>query len=200
MSIGQRISELRRNHGYSQEYIAEKLNVSRQAVSKWEQDLSAPDTYNLIALAELLGVSVEYLATGKKQEPTQELPPNPSSVTDSAINTPKIAGLILLGAGLLALILGCILSRILLAISALLLLYGILCLTVRKHLGLVLLGVSLVISLLLVTMLMPIRVAGDSGNSVTVITLFPLTLRIVIAAAVIFILIKIIRKYKNKIR
>lgn len=200
MTIGQRIGEMRRSRGYSQEYVAEQLNISRQAVSKWEQDLSAPDTYNLIALAELLGVSVEYLATGKKQEPTQEPSPNPPLTVDSAINTPKIAGLILLGAGLLALILGCILSKTLLAVSALLLLYGILCLTVRKHLGIVLLCISLVISLLLVTMLMPIRVAGDSGNSATVITLFPLTLRIVIAAAVICILIKIIRKYKNKIR
>ena len=52
-TIGQRISELRKNSSFSQEYVAEKLNVSRQAVSKWEQDLSAPDTYNLIALAEL---------------------------------------------------------------------------------------------------------------------------------------------------
>ena len=58
MTIGQRIGELRKSYGYSQEYIAEKMNVSRQAVSKWEQDLSAPDTYNLIALAELLDVSV----------------------------------------------------------------------------------------------------------------------------------------------
>jgi HTH-type transcriptional regulator/antitoxin HipB len=57
MSIGQRISERRRQLGYSQEYVAENMNVSRQAVSKWEQDLSAPDTYNLIALAELLGRS-----------------------------------------------------------------------------------------------------------------------------------------------
>ena len=52
-TIGQRISELRKSSSFSQEYVAEKLNVSRQAVSKWEQDLSAPDTYNLIALAEL---------------------------------------------------------------------------------------------------------------------------------------------------
>ena len=71
MTIGQRISEKRKERGYSQEYVAEMLNVSRQAVSKWECDTSAPDTYNLIALAELLGVSVEYIALGKKEsEPT----------------------------------------------------------------------------------------------------------------------------------
>ncbi len=68
MTIGQRISELRRNHGYSQEYVAEQLGVSRQAVSKWETDTSAPDTYNLIGLAQLFGVSVEFIAVGKKDE------------------------------------------------------------------------------------------------------------------------------------
>ena len=67
MTIGQRISDLRKEHGYSQEYVAEKLDVSRQAVSKWECDASAPDTYNLIALSELFGVSVEYIAVGKKE-------------------------------------------------------------------------------------------------------------------------------------
>lgn len=67
MTIGQRISDLRRKYSYSQEYVAEKLNVSRQAVSKWEQDQAAPDTYNLIALAELFHVTVEYLAGGKSR-------------------------------------------------------------------------------------------------------------------------------------
>lgn len=67
MTIGERIAELRKDRGYSQEYVAEKLDVSRQAVSKWECDASAPDTYNLIALSELFGVSVEYIAVGKKE-------------------------------------------------------------------------------------------------------------------------------------
>ena len=68
MSIGQRISKLRKEKGFSQEYVAERLDVSRQAVSKWETDNSAPDTYNLIALAELFDVSVEYIAIGKQEE------------------------------------------------------------------------------------------------------------------------------------
>ena len=75
MTIGERISELRKDRGYSQEYVAEKLNVSRQAVSKWECDASAPDTYNLIALAKLFGVSVEYIAVGKKENTTETAPP-----------------------------------------------------------------------------------------------------------------------------
>ena len=65
MTLGERIANLRKKSGYSQEYIAEQLEVSRQAVSKWEKDLSSPDTGNLIKLAELLNTSVQFLATGK---------------------------------------------------------------------------------------------------------------------------------------
>lgn len=65
MTLGERIAYLRKNSGYSQEYVAESLGVSRQAVSKWEKDLSSPDTENLIKLSELLNTSVQFLATGK---------------------------------------------------------------------------------------------------------------------------------------
>ena len=72
MSIGERIISLRNEWNISQGQIAKALNVSRQAVSKWENDLSSPDTLNLIRLADLLNTDVEYLATGKL------LPPSPS--------------------------------------------------------------------------------------------------------------------------
>lgn len=65
MTIGNRICQLRKSKGYTQEYVADQLGVSRQAVSKWEQDQTSPDTKNLIALAQLLDTSVEYIATGK---------------------------------------------------------------------------------------------------------------------------------------
>lgn len=65
MTIGNRISQLRKNKGYTQEHVAQALGVSRQAVFKWEQDQSRPDTANLIALAELLGTSTDYLLQGK---------------------------------------------------------------------------------------------------------------------------------------
>lgn len=64
MTIGTRICELRKAKGFTQEYVAEQLGISRQAVSKWEQDITSPDTKNLIALASLLGTSIEYIATG----------------------------------------------------------------------------------------------------------------------------------------
>ena len=67
MTIGEQIQKLRKQNSLSQEAIAEKLNVSRQAVSKWETGLSNPDTENLIRLSELFGVSVEELASGQLQ-------------------------------------------------------------------------------------------------------------------------------------
>ena len=66
MSIGERITELREKENMSQGQLAETLEVSRQAVSKWENDLSCPGTLNLIRLAEVLDSDVEYLATGRK--------------------------------------------------------------------------------------------------------------------------------------
>lgn len=73
MSIGERITALRKARCLSQGQLAETLEVSRQAVSKWENDQAAPDTIKLIKLAEVLDTEVEYLATGRK--PVYEEPP-----------------------------------------------------------------------------------------------------------------------------
>ena len=64
MTIGERIASLRKEHKLSQIQLAKLLDVSRQAVSKWENDLTAPDTIKLIQLADVLNTDVEYLATG----------------------------------------------------------------------------------------------------------------------------------------
>ena len=69
MNIGERIMALRKEKSISQTELAKRLNVSRQAVSKWEQGTSSPDTERLIQLAEILGTEVEYLATGTHPEP-----------------------------------------------------------------------------------------------------------------------------------
>lgn len=66
MSVGERINTLRKQQNISQGQLASALNVSRQAVSKWENGLASPDTVNLIQLAEVLDTDVEYLATGRK--------------------------------------------------------------------------------------------------------------------------------------
>lgn len=61
MEIGTRIKELRIEHHLSQEALAEKLNLSRQAVTKWENNISMPSTANLLELAKLFHISTEEL-------------------------------------------------------------------------------------------------------------------------------------------
>lgn len=83
MTLGQRISLYRKKLNISQEELGARLGVSRQAVSKWETDLSAPDLNNLIGLARELGVSVAEL-TETPEEPAPdaayvEKPPTPPS-------------------------------------------------------------------------------------------------------------------------
>ena len=67
MTIGNRIRTLRKQLNYSQEYVAEQLDVTRQAVSKWEKDLTSPDTDNIIQLAKLLNSTVEYFDKYSKE-------------------------------------------------------------------------------------------------------------------------------------
>lgn len=69
MTLGERIQQLRKAQGLSQEGLGEAIGVSRQAVSKWETGQSLPDTANLLAMAELFGVSADELAAIKAQSP-----------------------------------------------------------------------------------------------------------------------------------
>lgn len=58
-SLAQAIKNHREAKGYTQEFVAEKLGVSRQAVSKWEKGTTEPSTSNLFALAKLFDMSIE---------------------------------------------------------------------------------------------------------------------------------------------
>lgn len=64
MGMGERLMRIRKEHGYSQEELAVQLGISRQAVSKWESDAAAPELSKLEALADLYGVSLDYLVRG----------------------------------------------------------------------------------------------------------------------------------------
>ena len=75
MSIGERITRLRKEKDLSQGQLATLMSVSRQAISKWENDQTSPDTLNLIRLAELLGSDIQFLATGEIQQPTSAKEP-----------------------------------------------------------------------------------------------------------------------------
>ena len=67
MTIGKRIAALRREKGLKQDDLAQMLEVSPQAVSKWENDQTCPDIALLPKLAQILGVSVDALLSGKQE-------------------------------------------------------------------------------------------------------------------------------------
>ena len=67
-SIGETIENLRKQKGMTQSELAEKMNVTDKAVSKWERDLSCPDINTISKLADVLDVSVEELLKTKKQD------------------------------------------------------------------------------------------------------------------------------------
>ena len=67
-TLGQRIARLRKEKKYTQDDLAKKFNVSTQAVSKWENDLSAPDISILKELANTLGVTIDYLLSNETTE------------------------------------------------------------------------------------------------------------------------------------
>ena len=68
MDIGEKLFELRKQKNLSQEEVAEKLNVTRQTVSKWETNQSTPDFDKIIPICELFENSTKELLTGKKVE------------------------------------------------------------------------------------------------------------------------------------
>lgn len=72
ISTADRLVQLRKEKGLSQEALAAKLGVSRQAISKWERAEASPDTDNLIALAEIYGITLDALLDSEKEIPSAE--------------------------------------------------------------------------------------------------------------------------------
>ncbi len=68
MILGEKIMELRKRNGWSQEELAGKLNVSRQSVSKWESSMSVPELDKVLQLSEIFEVSTDYLLKDDKEE------------------------------------------------------------------------------------------------------------------------------------
>ncbi|PEO48662.1 helix-turn-helix domain-containing protein [Bacillus pseudomycoides] len=67
MEFGSKLKELRKKNNYSQQQIAEILHVTAQAVSKWENNKSAPDITTLVQISDLYNVSLDYLIKSDKQ-------------------------------------------------------------------------------------------------------------------------------------
>ena len=100
-TLADRIQQLRREHGLSQEQLAEKLNVSRQAVSKWESAQAQPELDKILALSELFCVTTDYLLKGSRGTPP-EAGSAPARRPDAAFASRVLylAALFFLGVGL----------------------------------------------------------------------------------------------------
>ena len=61
MKLSDKIIKLRKANGWSQEDLAERLNISRQAISRWENETALPDAGNILQLSKLFGVTADYL-------------------------------------------------------------------------------------------------------------------------------------------
>ena len=72
MGLGKNIAALRKFKGMTQEKLAEQCNVSRQAVAKWERGETLPDLDNIIALADIYEVSIDFLVRNMRKLPTAE--------------------------------------------------------------------------------------------------------------------------------
>ena len=66
MTLGEKIKEMRKKFGLSQEELASIMNVSRQAITKWESDGGLPDISNLQELSKVFGITIDYLLDRKE--------------------------------------------------------------------------------------------------------------------------------------
>lgn len=149
MTLGERIAYYRGALGLSQGELAEKLGVSRQAVSKWETDAGLPDLDRLIALSGLYNITLDELVKGAAPSPAPvdgaqaaAFPPeaSPAAAEKPASGGQKTVGYILLGVGLLCAVLALFLNWALLIPAGYLLICAVLCLILRRYAGRVILG------------------------------------------------------------
>ena len=71
MILAEKIISLRKKNGWSQEQLAEQLNISRQSVSKWESGTSIPDLDKILKMSAIFGVSTDYLLKDELEEEAQ---------------------------------------------------------------------------------------------------------------------------------
>ena len=170
MTLGEKISSLRGAANMSQGDLAERLNVSRQSICKWETDAIVPELDKLIQLSDLFGITLDELVRSDKtnrtaslSEPTaqtQHEPMQPQIVIQKSVSTQKVIGFILLALGLLCCILALALGGGLVIIGGYIILCSILCLLVKKHAGLIIGWITLLQAVILTPYFTGIRIFG----------------------------------------
>ena len=102
--LSEKLYKLRKNSGLSQEQLAEQLNVSRQAISKWEQGTAFPESEKLITISNYFGVSVDYLL--------KDIEEDKMKATDEVIeeNSKMMVGIVICIAGIVSMVIWGLLS------------------------------------------------------------------------------------------
>ena len=91
MKLHEKILSLRKSMGLSQEELAARVGVSRQAVSKWELGESVPDVDKLLALSQIFGVTVDHLLRGGEDDGSQGEESSPAAAPESK-TAPRLPG------------------------------------------------------------------------------------------------------------
>ena len=139
MTLGEHICQYRVQRRLSQQEVAEKLEVSRQSVSKWETDGAVPELDKLVKLCELFEVSLDELVRGEKPKPegAEDGPPAPPPVIEvraarEQVPVWLVLGCVLLAAGLLGFLILMAFSNIFTVYALPFALFGVVCLVVKE--------------------------------------------------------------------
>lgn len=146
MNLGENIYKLRTEKNMSQGDLADALEVSRQSVSKWENNSAVPELDKLIKMAQIFGITIDELVTGEAKEeataPVVQSTPSQETAVKSKLTSVQILGIVLLVFGGLCLlvftVVGIFVGLLLLglAISLPFILCGLICLLCKKNIGL----------------------------------------------------------------
>lgn len=144
MTLGQKIFELRNKQKMSQGDLAEKLNVSRQSISKWETDASVPELDKLIMLSDLFNITMDELVRDElpeksayEEKESTEKRSSETVVINKQMSTQKIIGFILLGAGIICLPMLYLIGPGALIFSAAFIFFSLICFFIKKYAGLI---------------------------------------------------------------
>ena len=146
MNLGENIYRLRTERNLSQGDLADALEISRQSVSKWENNSAVPELEKLIKMAQIFGITIDELVTGEPKEETAPPPPQPAPPQNvpikQGLSPQQLLGLVLLIFGGLCLIVFTVVGIFTglwllgLFIALPFLLCGAVCLVCRKNVGL----------------------------------------------------------------
>lgn len=149
MNLGENIFRLRTEKNLSQGDLADALDVSRQSVSKWENNSAVPELEKLLKMAQIFGITIDELVTGEKKEeapaaptPPPQTAPQQTVTKRQVLSAAQILGIILLAFGGLCLIIFTVVGIFIgawalgLCIGLPFILCGTICLLCKKNVGL----------------------------------------------------------------